>query len=273
MKEQSASSPGLPPVFIGLDLAWSRRNRTGGAVLRAGRLVAQTGLLTDDASILAFVEAHLADSTASVVAIDAPLTVPNTIGRRACDHAISVELHRYEAGAYPANRQILAYDGDIRGEVLVRILQERHGFVEAAPIPHRGDGRFVCEVFPHPAHLALFDLERTIKYKRKSGRSRAQINAEFARYQTYLACLSEAEPPLRGQETLVQIDASARRGKSLRELEESLDAVTCAYVAWYAWWHGPAFQRVYGNVEFGHILVPWPPSMARRISSHDKDIS
>ena len=135
MKEQVASLPGQTAVFIGLDLAWSRRNRTGGAVIRAGRLVAQTGLLTDDASILAFVESHLPDDAPAVVAINAPLTVPNETGRRACDHAISVELHRFQAGAYPANRQIVAYDGDIRGEVLARILRERCGCFETAPIP------------------------------------------------------------------------------------------------------------------------------------------
>ena len=119
--------------------------------------------------------------------------------------------------------------------------------------------------------MVLFGLERTLKYKRKPGRSRQAIDAEFARYQAYLVDLQGAEPPLHGQESLVRIDASARRGKGLRELEETLDAVTCAYVAWYAWWHGPASQRVYGSVESGHILVPWSPAMDRQISSHDHD--
>ena len=29
-------APSLKPVFIGLNLAWSDRNRSGGAILRAG---------------------------------------------------------------------------------------------------------------------------------------------------------------------------------------------------------------------------------------------
>ncbi|MCB0152301.1 MAG: hypothetical protein KDE01_32175, partial [Caldilineaceae bacterium] len=50
------------------------------------------------------------------------------------------------------------------------------------------------------------------------------------------------DPPLAGQKALVAVDAGALRGRALQELEETLDAVTCAYVAWYAWHHGPARQ-------------------------------
>ena len=39
-------------------------------------------------------------------------------------------------------------------------------------------------------------------------------------------------------------------------MEDALDAVTCAYIGWYAWWHGPSRQQLYGSVAEGHILVP-----------------
>lgn len=80
--------------------------------------------------------------------------------------------------------------------------------------------------------------------------------AEFERYRTLLANLANADPPLSRLDELLAIDLSQRRGQGLREVEETLDAVTCAYVAWYAWWHGPARQQVYGSVEAGHIVVP-----------------
>ena len=92
------------PVCIGLDLAWGERNRTGGAVLVGGRLTAWTGVLTDNAAILDFVAAHLPDDRPAIVAIDAPLRVPNLTGRRKCDHQVSLAWGRYEAGAYPSNR-------------------------------------------------------------------------------------------------------------------------------------------------------------------------
>jgi predicted RNase H-like nuclease len=249
------------PVCIGLDLAWGERNRTGGAVLVGGRLTAWTGLLTDNAAILDFVAAHLPAAGPVVVAIDAPLCVPNLSGRRACDHELSLAWARYEAGAYPANRTLLARNGEIRGEVLGAALAERWGFAQQAPIPQRGAGRYLCEVFPHPAHVALFGLERTLKYKRKPGRTPAQIVAEYRRYQALLGALATATPPLLDAAPLLAIDVAACRGRALREVEEALDALTCAYVAWYAWWHSPAQQLVYGSVSDGHILVPHPATV------------
>jgi predicted RNase H-like nuclease len=71
------------PVFIGLDLAWSDRNRTGGAVICGRRAVAATGLLTDDAAIEAFIASHLPAGAPAVIGVDAPLCVPNPRGRRA----------------------------------------------------------------------------------------------------------------------------------------------------------------------------------------------
>jgi predicted RNase H-like nuclease len=243
-------------VCIGLDLAWSDRNRTGGAVLRNGHLVAWSGRLTSDEAILAFVGEAMPAGNTAVVAIDAPLRVPNETGRRMCDHQVSVAWGRYDAGAYPANRRLLAPAGIVRGEALVAALGARFGCVETAPIPLRGSGRYVCEVFPHPAHVALFALPRILKYKRKPGREHASMLAEFERYRSLLANLASADPPLCGLDELLAIDLNQRRGQGLREVEEALDAVTCAYVAWYAWWHGPTRQQVYGSVEAGHILVP-----------------
>jgi len=257
----------ISPVFVGLDLAWSTANRTGGAVIRDGALHAWTGVLTDDASIEAFIAAHVPADAPLVVAIDAPLRVPNEHGRRRADHEVSRTWGRFQAGAYPANRTLLAYDGTIRGEVLAARLVQRFGCVETAPIPQHGPGRYLCEVFPHPAHVALFDLPRTLKYKRKPGRTPASVAAEFVRYQQALDGLAVADPPLTGQEALVAVDAGALRGRALQELEETLDAVTCAYVAWYAWHHGPARQRVYGSIDEGHILVPWPEGMAARMAA------
>src|SRR5690606_28742447 len=101
----------------------------------------------------------------------------------------------------------------------------------------------------------------------KPGRTPAFVAAEFARYQQALDGLAVADPPLTGQEALVAVDAGALRGRTLQELEETLDAVTCAYVAWYAWHHGPVRQRVYGSIDEGHILVPWPEGMAARMAA------
>jgi predicted RNase H-like nuclease len=243
-------------VFIGLDLAWSRRNPSGGAVIAGNQVVDWRADLTDDASIIAYVGQWLTTGGAAVVAVDAPLRVPNQEGARACDRALSADWSRFRAGAHPANRDRLATDGDIRGETLVAHLSAAYGFHEQAPLSAVAGARVVCEVYPHPAHVSLFGLQERLRYKAKAGWGIEARWAAFSEYQGHLASLGYAEPPLLGAESLTGHPVTGLRGRALKQLEDALDALTCAYVASYAWRHGPAAQIVYGSVGEGHILVP-----------------
>lgn len=245
------------PSFIGIDLAWSERNFSGGAVIRDGRLVAHTGTLASTGEIVDFIGAHLSQRQGTVVAVDAPLRVPNQTGSRVCDRALSAEWRAFHAGAYPANRRLLARNGVVRGEALVTALTVRFQFAEADTIPRRTKARLVCEVYPHPALVTLFDLPRILKYKRRPRRSYEERWAEFARYQTLLRSLRKADPPLKGTKRLLtKTDVRGLRGAALQAYEETLDALTCAYVASYLWQHGPSAARRYGSLAEGHILVP-----------------
>lgn len=246
-------------LFIGLDLAWSPRNRTGAAVLDDHTLLACTGELGSNEEILAFVASYLQRNDAAVIAVDAPLRVPNMTGRRPCDQALSAEWRRFEAGALPANRRLLAFDGTVRGETLVGLFAEQ-GFVETAPLPKEGKGRYICEIFPHPAHVAFFNLPKTLKYKARLGRTHDDRVAEFKRYQQLLATLSSATPPLLGATELLSVNLQPLRGRALKAYEDTLDAITCAYTAAYLWHHGPAYTRVYGSIAEGHMLTPLPPN-------------
>lgn len=246
-------------ICIGLDLAWHSRNRTGAAILHDNRLVAYTGVLGSNAAIFAFVAPYLQGDSPAVIAVDAPLRVPNETGRRACDQALSAEWRRFEAGALPGNRRLLTFDGEVRGESIVAHFTQVHGFVESAPIPQCGHGRYICEIFPHPAHVHFFNLPKTLKYKARGKRTHDQRLAEFIRYQQLLTTLQHATPPLLGAADLLATDLTKLRGQALKAHEDTLDAVTCAYTASYLWHHGPAFTRVYGSVAEGHILTPLPP--------------
>jgi predicted RNase H-like nuclease len=243
-------------VFIGIDLAWSPRNPSGGAIIRDQQLIASSGTLGSNAALVAFVAEALQPTEGAVIAIDAPLRVPNATGARLCDRALSAEWRAYEAGALPANRRLLAYDGEVRGEALVAQFAEHLGFQEVAPIPHHGPARYLCEIFPHPAHVSLFQLPKTLKYKAKPGRTTARRCAELQRYQALLATLADATPPLCGLDVLLTDDPAALRGRALKAYEDTLDAITCAYTAYYLWHHGPARTRVYGTIADGHILTP-----------------
>ena len=186
-------------TFIGIDLAWSPRNPTGAAVLRGtvgGADLIDYGLLGDDGSIIDYIARHAGEAPA-LVAVDAPLWVPNPTGRRPGEAEISRAFGCYQAGAHPANRSRLAFGGIVRGEALVAALGAR-GFVHAPEVVAEMPVRQVIEVFPHPAMVALFGLKRTLKYKAKSRRSADLRLSEWQRYQAYLAALVAAQPDRRG---------------------------------------------------------------------------
>jgi predicted RNase H-like nuclease len=245
-------------ICIGLDLAWSARNPTGAAVLVDGTLQALRADLISDADIVQWVAEWLDQGQSAVVAVDAPLCVPNLEGKRPCETQLGAEWRKYQAGPYPANRNRFA-DIGIRGEELVRQLASAYQFVEAAPVEAIVGGRFVCEVYPHPAHVSLFGLKSILKYKKKGKRSYAECWAELDRYQGYLRGLAAYEPPLHDPHQKLNHEFVDSRGKQLKRMEDELDAVTCAYVAWYLWRHGRAGAIVYGTLAEGHIIVPRYP--------------
>lgn len=249
-------------IFIGLDLAWSPRNRTGAAVVYNHELIAHTGHLTSDETIFAFVQPYLQNGEDAIMAVDAPLRVPNVSGSRPCDQALSAEWRRFEAGALPSNRRLLTFDGAIRGEILVAHFTQHHGFSESVPIPQAAQGRYICEIFPHPAHVSFFSLQKTLKYKARSGRTLSTRLAEFARYQQLLGTLAQATPPLFGTTELLAMPLQAMNSRALKAYEDTLDAITCAYIAAYLWHHGPTRARVYGTVADGSIMTPLPPGIA-----------
>lgn len=249
-------------MYIGIDLAWSPRNPTGGAALMGnsnGATLRETALLGDDASILAFVQRHAADGPA-IIGVDAPLWVPNERGRRLGEAELGRVFARYQAGAHPANRSRLVFDGVVRGEKLVDDLAAL-GFVHAPMVQPHQPVRQVIEVFPHPASVALFGLGRTLKYKIKPKRSRETIEAEWRRYQTYLRGLGDALPPLHGQETLLGQDIGGLRGRRLKNYEDMVDALFCAYIVLYAHHWGPARCQVFGTMEQGYIMTPVPEAL------------
>jgi predicted RNase H-like nuclease len=79
------------------------------------------------------------------------------------------------------------------------------------------------------------------------------------RYQKYLRALQHETPALEGIDQVLLPDVESLRGKARKEHEDTLDAITCAYVAAWIHWHGPAGAVVYGSLEDGHIVVPRRP--------------
>ena len=240
--------------FVGIDLAWSVRNRTGLAVCDAeGRLTASASAGSDD-EIATWLEEHAPD--VEVAAIDAPLVVPNATGMRGAEKAIQRAFGRYDAGAYPSNRANPIFDPP-RADVLAR----RFGW-SVDPADRGGPGRPVCiEAFPHPAMVVLFGLDRVLPYKRGRGRTTEQRRVVFARLLDHLTQIPELglRESARADE-IGRTVLAARRPMHLNAVEDELDAILCAHLAWL-WHHRPDSLMVYGSLEEGFIVAPPPPAL------------
>lgn len=250
--------------FIGLDLAWSPRNTSAAVVLEAqdrrATWVLYSEQLGADSEVLPFLS-ESAQNGPALVAIDAPLIVPNEQGARPVDRQITHIFGRFDAGCYPANRS----RGCTRGEGIVQALTYE-GFVQDPYVEQRTATRTVFEVYPHPAMIALFGLERTLKYKARSGRTLVSRRQELARLRDHLLNLNHALPAMLAPIDVTARDLQALRGANLKRYEDLLDAAVCAYTAYHAWYWGPQRYRVYGDTSNGYILVPMTQQMRQRLA-------
>lgn len=249
--------------YIGIDLAWGTRSTTAAVVLTGDTTGvayhAHVDALTNNEAIMDFVQTHGGEPGAGLlVAIDAPTLVLNATGRRPCEAFLSRHLRKQEAGAHPANRTLLSDEnGEVRGEALVALLETRLAITHTPHFDRLGLApRAAFEVFPHPAHIALFGIEKTLKYKKKPGRDRDYRNEEFRRYIAFLLALNAADPPLNVPPDFLPDPITFVTEAALKRYEDRLDALTCAYVAAYHHRHHADRSIVIGDMETGYIVTP-----------------
>lgn len=192
--------------------------------------------------------------------LDAPLVVPNATGQRECERLLNAEFGRYSAGAHPTNRSRPWFNPEPRGARLAR----RFGWTLDPTLLPDGARSVAIEVYPHPAMVSLFDLPTVIPYKNKPGRT---LESRRAAFEVLLAAMERVcGPTLRLAESArwAQIRAAvagASRPVDLRAVEDEIDAIFCAYLAWM-WGARDPQMRVLGSVTDGHIVVPGPPRVA-----------
>ena len=255
--------------FVGLDLAWGEKNQTGVAAIDADGRLLHVGAAGDDESIAAAIAPYLRDDC--VVAIDAPLIVPNQAGARPCERALNRDFSRFEAGARPAFRERPEFNPP-RGEVLAIRLG-----LDLDPASHAR--RRAIEVFPHPASVVLFNLDKTLKYKRGKFEDRKRALLELM---THIEELDDKTPRLRVNRSVTwvelrkRVEAATRPGQLDRD-EDPVDAVLCAYIALYRY-QRPEDVTTYGDFETGYIVTPTLPAdraaaPAERKSSPPESIS
>ena len=235
----------LSTLFIaGVDLAWGERNRDGLCLIEANRrraAVRAIGLTLGDDALLAWL--HTNTNTAPVmVMVDAPVVCPNATGTRPVDRLTHKLFGRQHAGCHPANSTKCPRPLRLAERLAAAGCEIGWDF-RAAP-------RLVCEVYPHPAMLRLFGLDRIVKYKRGPVANRRR---EFRRLQAlFRKCLAEQFRNLELNEEAAGL-LSARWSKPV---EDKLDAFFCALIGYHHYLHGPDGSEVLGDRETGFILLP-----------------
>lgn len=248
----------LPPmaVFVGLDLAWTSHHETGLCVFAENggevRLAALECLVRTPAGFADLLAGYGPDI---VAAIDAPLVI--TPARQA-ERLLARHFGRYRASAHQANEALLRKNGMMAGPELAGHAAT-HGFIlDPLALAARCGGRFAFEVYPHACHVVWFRLAERIRYKQKPGVRVADRRAGLRELQCRLRGVLAAELPAAAHDLASILDpaAAAARGRSLKQLEDMLDAITCAVAAFRAWRDGLTGGDVLGTAADGYVAVP-----------------
>lgn len=237
--------------FVGLDLAWGEKNQTGVAAIDADGRLLHVGAAQDDTSIVDAIAPFTADDC--LVAIDAPLVVNNQTGFRSAETAYNRDFQRFDAGARPAYRERPEFNPP-RAETLADQLGLDRDPASTA-------GRRAIEVYPHPATVVLFGLDKILKYKRGAFGDRQR---DLLKLMTLIEGLDQATPRLRVNHNVAWVELrrrveAATRPSQLDRDEDPVDAVICAYVGLY-WYHRPEDVTVYGDFASGYIVTPTLPA-------------
>lgn len=240
-------------TFIGIDLAWKPDHHpTGVAVLTGDRcrvqLTTVKSALSSVETVAEFVRIHTGDET--VVAIDAPLVIANVSGQRRCETLVGNRYGSRHASCHTTNLQRYPDAASVR----LAMVLAANGYVHAASTSVDDARRVMAEVYPHAAMVALFDLPTVIKYKKGT---MSQRRAGLSTFRQCLGCLAEAEPACEmAAGDFFAVDLSNLAGRDLKRYEDGLDAIFCAYLAYYFWYWRTARNEVFGDIENGYLLNP-----------------
>lgn len=246
--------------FLGIDLGW--RSQPSGLCCLAwedGQLhLLDLERLETIEEILNWIDTWAPAPESAMIAVDAPTLIPNTTGTRLPDKLTHKYFGRYHAGCYPANLGLPF----AQRTVGFGLSLESRGFAHAPIIKPQQPGRYQIEVFPHPAIVNLFSLERILKYKKGK---LAERQLELIKLRQYIVnSLPTFHPALNVSSSSVPIlhlwsSMLAEIPSTLatfKALEDKLDSLICAYVGAHWWYWGLERNLVLGDDTTGYIVVP-----------------
>ncbi len=250
--------------FVGIDIAWSERNPSGAAVIDAeGNLIRASGDLRTNEELCEYAE--LREGEDAVITIDAPLIVKNPQRQRPVERELTEIFGPYDAGPYPANLSNPAFKGTGRIQRFIKLL-ESLGFSQRPKVLKQQPQRTFL-FFPAPAQVVLFPCLthnghthcRPLRYKHKPGRSWVEVQCECDMYRARLRSLQIREPQLKYSAEVrkaIGVDIADFTGTRYKALDDLLDGIFCAYLAYYFWHGGEEGCWVVGDTESGYVTLP-----------------
>jgi predicted RNase H-like nuclease len=190
--------------YLGVDFAWSKNNFSALTLLEDNKLI-ETVYLQSDEEILEYIN----QTTPDIIGVDAALEVKNETGNRIIENQILKEYAKYKLGVYPINKNIMdkLYGGNRAEELFAKL--DNYKLREN-----------LFEVYTHATILRCFTKDRVLPYKRKKGRTTPFIKEQLEILQNYLDEVVEGIEPY---------NISEFKSKDLKEIEDKLDSIVCAY--------------------------------------------
>jgi len=250
--------------FIGIDLGWSS-GASGLCCLNWQNN--QLELIECDRQqslndILTWLDTQISPTEPAIIAVDAPTIIANLTGMREPDKLTHKHFGRYHAGCYPANLS----RPFAQKTVEFGLCLEARGFVHAPIMEAQKLGRSQIEVYPHPATINLFKLNRIIKYKKGKLAERQLELMKLCQY--IIDILPNLEPSLNLANSPTKNPRSSAficgsnlpdiptSIATLKALEDQLDALLCAYIGAHWWYWGIERNLVLGDRTTGYIVIP-----------------
>ncbi|ABA22605.1 conserved hypothetical protein [Trichormus variabilis ATCC 29413] len=236
--------------FIGIDLGW-KSQPSGLCCLQLieGKLeIVDLDRQDAIAHIFTWIDTWVQPDEPAIIGVDAPTLIPNSTGSRLPDKLTHKYFGKYHAGCYPANQGLAFAERTINFGLEL----ESRGFAHAPTIEAQKLGRYQIEVFPHPAIVHLFSLDRILKYKK--GRISERRLELIKLYQYIVDILPTMEPALCVKK--LSLGEIPHTGAELKAAEDKLDSLICAYVAAHWWYWGEQRNLVLGDRTTGYIVIP-----------------
>lgn len=232
-------------IIIGIDLAWGDKKSDGVCIIEANQrkaIVKGFAYPHGDDELLVCVQTELKNAKKAFITIDAPIVCLNKTGTRPVDRLTHTLFHREHAACHPAN--------STKCPRPICILKKLKALGCEAGWHIKPNTHIVAEVYPHPAMVRMFRLDRIVKYKK--GRV-AEKRKEFKRLQQLM------KKSLREQFTFLSINQETKKLLAepwTKAIEDKTDALFCAMIGLWHVKHQGRRSEVIGDSKTGFILLP-----------------